>query len=352
MAPRTEQRRKWLANLFDDHQVDIEIASGDASFRSYYRVRSAAAPRGLATPRSSYILMDAPPERENIRAFSTITQYLAEAGLNAPEIFATDFAQGFLLLSDLGTQDYLRRLDAQHADQLYADALQALVQMQSGIDPIPLPRYDGPVLNTEMQLFTDWFLCRHLQLEVDADLSTILHDSFAFLTRACLEQPQVFVHRDYHSRNLMYCPGHNPGILDYQDALHGPIGYDLVSLLRDVYIHWPEQRVQTWMDQYFDLARTAGLLAAQDRQQLQRWFDLAGVQRHLKVAGIFARLYYRDHKSRYLADLPLTLEYLQNVARRYPQLGDLCSALEKLDIITANHEATARSGENPSVPPS
>ncbi len=191
-----------------------------------------------------------------------------------------------------------------------------------------------------MQLFTDWFLGRHLKLEPDAKLLAVLEESFNFLIQACTQQPQVFVHRDYHSRNLMQTLDANPGILDYQDALRGPVSYDLVSLLRDVYIRWPESRVDHWVDRYHALACTDGLLDNNDRPRLQRWFDLTGIQRHLKVAGIFARLYYRDHKSRYLGDIPLTLDYLLTIARRYPELSKLTHALVQLDIVNASQQAT------------
>ncbi len=339
--PRTQQRRQWLAELFGDAGFDVHSASDDASFRSYYRVRSDAPPRGAACARSSYILMDAPPGQENCRPFMAITTRLAEAGLNVPEILAADPERGFLLLSDLGEHDYLCGLDEHSADNLYEDALRALVTMQCNIGATGLAPYCATVLTTEMQLFPDWFLTRHLQLEPDRELQRILNSSFKFLSDACLEQPTVFVHRDYHSRNLMQTAEANPGILDYQDALYGPISYDLVSLLRDAYIHWPDSRIQYWLDRYHALACKAGLLEHEDRPSLVRWFDLTGIQRHLKVAGIFARLYYRDHKARYLADIPLTLNYLLSVAGRYPELADLTGALERLDIIEANQRASA-----------
>ncbi len=339
---RTRQRRQWLADLFGTARVVMQAASDDASFRGYYRLRCATAPRGGGPVRASYILMDAPPEQENSQAFIAITTRLADAGLNVPEIIAADPGQGFLLLSDLGPHDYLSRLDDNSADRLVGDALRALVHMQTRVDGTDLAPYDAPVLQREMQLFTDWFLRRHLKLEPGAALRTTLEHSFEFLIQACLEQPRVFVHRDYHSRNLMHTTDANPGILDYQDALFGPIGYDLVSLLRDVYIRWPESRIDHWLSHYHALARAGGLLGRDDRPRLVRWFDAAGIQRHLKIAGIFARLYYRDKKPRYLADLPLTLEYLLEVAGRYRELAPLREALLTVDIIAASRRATAR----------
>ncbi len=339
---RTQQRRQWLAYLFGDARVEIQAASDDASFRSYFRLRCAAPPRGAMSGLASYILMDAPPAKENSQAFIAITTRLADAGLNVPEIVAADPQQGFLLLSDLGRHDYLRGLNPASADSLYGDALNALVRMQTHVDGADLAHYDAWILKSEMQLFTDWFLRRHLKLEPGPQLLTTLEHSFEFLIQACLEQPQVFVHRDYHSRNLMHTPAANPGILDYQDALYGPLCYDLVSLLRDVYIRWPEARIDIWLSRYHALACTAGLLNREDRPRLSRWFDLAGIQRHLKVAGIFTRLYYRDDKSRYLADLPLTLGYLLEVAGRYRELVPLRDALVTAGITAASEQATAR----------
>ncbi len=343
---RGEQRQQWLAEQFADAALSIEVASADASFRSYYRVRCEAPAKGTIKALPSYILMDAPPEHENCQPFITITTLLAKADLNVPQIIAADPELGFLLLGDLGVNDYLSRLNKQSAGALYHDALKALVQMQTGVDSSTLAPYSLKILKTEMQLFTDWFLIRHLQLQPDSELLAVLEDSFEFLIHSCLEQPQVFVHRDYHSRNLMQTLDNNPGILDYQDALHGPISYDAVSLLRDVYIRWPEQQVQLWLDDYHQMACNAGLLSVEDRSNLQRWFDLTGLQRHLKIAGIFARLYYRDHKPRYLGDIPLTLDYLEQVARKYPELCKLSDAFVNLDIINLNQRMSHRALES------
>jgi aminoglycoside/choline kinase family phosphotransferase len=333
---RDEQRKQWLAEQFGEASLSIEVASADASFRSYYRVRCDTPAKGLISVQPSYILMDAPPEQENCQPFITMTALLAKAGLNVPVIIATDPERGFLLLGDLGVSDYLSGLNEQSAGPLYHDALKALVQMQIGINNSELAPYSSEILKTEMQLFTDWFLIRHLKLEPDSGFLAVLEDSFKFLIHNCLEQPQVFVHRDYHSRNLMQTLDANPGILDYQDALNGPISYDAVSLLRDVYIRWPEPQIQHWLDDYHEMACNAGLLGVKDRPTLQRWFDLTGFQRHLKIAGIFARLYYRDHKPRYLGDIPLTLDYLEHVARKYPELSKLSDAFVNLDIINLN----------------
>ena len=344
--PRPQQRKLWLAEQFGDASLKIETASEDASFRSYYRVHCETPPQGLNSPLPSYVLMDAPPQRENSQPFITMTTLLSNAGLNVPQVISADLEQGFLLLSDLGVSDYLGKLNEQSADSLYHDALKALVQMQIEIDGSSLTVYSGGVLKSEMQLFIDWFLIRHLQIQPDSELLTVLEESFEFLIHTCLEQPQVFVHRDYHSRNLMQTLDANPGILDYQDALYGPISYDLVSLLRDVYIRWPESRIQHWLDDYHELACSAGLLGVEDRSALQRWFDLTGFQRHLKIAGIFARLFYRDHKPRYLGDIPLTLDYLKHVAHQYPELSKLSNALDSYDIFNLNQRMNQRALES------
>ena len=345
---RVDQRKQWLTEQFGEASLSIEVASADASFRSYYRVRCETPAKGSIRARPSYILMDAPPEQENCQPFITMTALLAKAGLNVPEIIAADLELGFLLLGDLGVSDYLSGLNEHSAGPLYHDALKALVQMQIGINSSELAPYSCEVLKTEMQLFTDWFLIRHLQLDPDPGLLAVLEDSFEFLIHNCQEQPQVFVHRDYHSRNLLQTLNDNPGILDYQDALYGPISYDVVSLLRDVYIRWPEPQIQHWLDDYHAMACNAGLLGIEDRSTLQRWFDLTGFQRHLKIAGIFARLYYRDHKPRYLGDIPLTLDYLEQVARKYPELSKLSDAFVNLDILNLNQRMSHRALESQS----
>jgi aminoglycoside/choline kinase family phosphotransferase len=268
---------------------------------------------------------------------------LHAAGLQVPRIFAADLELGFLLLSDLGDEVYLDTLtdphcDTDHQDALYNDAIAALVQMQDRCDGSVLPVYDQRLLRDEMQLFTDWFCIRHLQLELTEETTTILNATFEFLIREALAQPQVFVHRDYHSRNLMILGQHNPGIVDYQDAVVGPVGYDLVSLLRDVYVRWPEARIARWVASYYELASASQLLGGVSASIFTRWFDLIGVQRHLKIAGIFARLYYRDGKSRYLRDIAQTLDYLLAVSLRYDELAPLAKLLAGLDVCAVNRQ--------------
>ncbi|VAW76994.1 Phosphotransferase involved in threonylcarbamoyladenosine t(6)A37 formation in tRNA, partial [hydrothermal vent metagenome] len=289
----------------------------DASFRRYFRVEQGS---------SSYILMDSPPDKEDCTPFVRVSHLLLGLGLHVPEVIAEDAEQGFLLLSDLGHHQYLGELNEQTVDRLYGDALGALATLQScaAVD-CDLPAYDRELLLFEMSLFRDWLLATHLDMSLDAIQQAALTDCFNMLADNALQQPAVCVHRDYHSRNLMVSNYHNPGILDYQDAVIGPMTYDLVSLLRDCYISWPRERVEDWAIGYFELAQQTGILRPEqaNEQQFLRWFDWMGVQRHLKAAGIFARLNHRDGKSSYLDDIPRTLGYIQEVSSRYSELEAL-----------------------------
>jgi aminoglycoside/choline kinase family phosphotransferase len=274
--------------------------------------------------------MDAPPDKEDMEPYVRIAGMLVDVGVNAPRVLHRDFGRGFLLNSDLGSRTYLAELaDRTRADSLYADAMTALIRIQARGErhARTLPPYDAAVLQRELTLFPEWFCARHLGLELDAGETKMLTETFELLIAEALEQPQVFVHRDYHSRNLMVTDGAshgaNPGILDFQDALYGPITYDLVSLLRDCYIEWPPQRVRAWVAQFRQQAGQAGLGVGEDLDQFQRWFDFMGVQRHLKVLGIFARLFHRDSKPGYLKDLPLTLAYVRRAIASYAELRPL-----------------------------
>src|SRR5574337_544820 len=269
----------------------IAPASSDASFRSYWRVQDAG---------SSRIVMDAPPEKEPITQWLDIAARLRKAGVHAPEILAVDVEQGFVLMEDLGTRTYLPELNDASVDALYASALVALARMQAQADTNGLPTYDRARLIAEMELLPEWFLKRHLGFTPGCDEWDVIEAAFTFLVHAALEQPRAFVHRDYHSRNLMIVATNSPGVIDFKDAVCGPITYDLVSLLRDCYIAWDDARVDAWVEGYRQRA-AAGVNAATFR----RWFDLAGLQRHIKVLGIFCRLNYRDDKAQYLRDLPL-----------------------------------------------
>jgi aminoglycoside/choline kinase family phosphotransferase len=312
---RLEQLKNWLDHELNFREYTLTPASSDASFRRYFRVLHA----GI-----SYIVMDAPPEKEDSRPFVSIARMLFDIGLNVPEIIDENQEQGFLLLSDLGSTPYLEALSEDTVERLYGDALGALSTLQAYIPgDAALPAYDRALLLKEMELSREWLLGRHLGLSPDATQTGLLDAAFQLLADNALAQPQVCVHRDYHSRNLMQTGMHNPGILDFQDAVIGPVTYDLVSLLRDCYIDWPRDRVEDWALGYQDLALQSGILRAphDDPQQFLRWFDLMGMQRHLKAAGIFARLRYRDGKSGYLQDIPRTLGYVVEVAGRYEELA-------------------------------
>jgi aminoglycoside/choline kinase family phosphotransferase len=295
-------------------------ASADASFRSYYRV---------ARGPESFIVMNAPPELEDIRPWLDIGHRLRVAGLNAPEVINADASLGFVVMRDLGTQPFFDVLDTGSVDGLYHDAMQALIRMQRAVDAAGLPRYDGPRLRTEMELMPEWFLRRHLALTPDCEGWELIEGAFIALERAALAQPVAFVHRDYHSRNLMVVPGANPGIIDFQDAVLGPLTYDLVSLLRDCYILWPDQRVRAWAEDHRQRLSAEGLVDA-DRDAWQAWFDLMGLQRHIKVLGIFCRLWYRDGKQGYLGDLPRVLHYVLDVAERHPETRALGAWLARV----------------------
>ena len=300
----------------------LEAASEDASARSYWRVLGAQA---------DAIVMDAPAGSGNLDAWLDVAARLRAAGLNAPEVLAEDRAQGFLLLSDLGSRQYLAELNDANADALYADALAAMATMQARVDPAGLPRYDEPFLVRELELLPTWFLQRHLGIAIECDEWDVIEVAFRLLVDNALRQPQVFVHRDFHSRNLMRVPGHNPGIVDFQDAVLGPITYDLASLLRDCYIAWDYARVRNWAESHRLRLIEAGALDPRiDAARWQRWFDLTGMQRHLKVLGIFCRLWYRDGKRGYLKDLPRVWQYVRDVASRYPELRGFLALLERL----------------------
>jgi N-acetylmuramate 1-kinase len=319
---RLAQLRHWLESSLGFSQYSIAPASADASFRRYFRVTRAG--------QSPLIVMDAPPGKEDVAPFLQVAAMLQSIGVNAPRVLERSAAEGFLLLSDLGNTMYLPELaKADQADALYADALAALAQIQQrGAEAATrLPPYDERLLRFEMSLFPDWLLTRHLGLELSSREQAVLGAAMDALVANALEQPQVFVHRDYHSRNLMVCPGANPGILDFQDAVRGGCTYDLVSLLRDSYVAWPQQRVAGWALQFRRMLLAAGLDAGRDDAQFLRWFDLMGVQRHLKVGGIFARLYHRDGKAGYLADIPRTLQYAVDSCARHADFAELAQLL-------------------------
>jgi aminoglycoside/choline kinase family phosphotransferase len=296
-------------------------ASADASFRRYWRATLADG--------HSYIVMDAPPEREDCRPFVRVAGMLHEAGVHAPRVLAQDLGQGFLLLTDLGTRTYLEELNPDNAAQLFGDAADALLRWQLATRPGTLPPYDEALLRREMNLFPEWYVGRHLQKTLSPAQGEALETIFRRLVESALAQPVVYVHRDYMPRNLMVCEP-NPGVLDFQDAVIGPITYDAVSLLRDAFISWEEERVLDWTARYWEKAKRAGLPVAADFAEFWRAFEWMGLQRHLKVLGIFARINYRDGKPKYLGDTPRFLNYALSVSKRYRELGRLARLLDEL----------------------
>ncbi|MEZ5460574.1 aminoglycoside phosphotransferase family protein [Dokdonella sp.] len=338
MSTRTDrpaQLRRFVEARLGRTDLDIERASADASFRSYWRVSGQTGDSGsLAT----WVVMDAPPDKEDLLPWLEIDARLREAGLHAPEVFAADAQQGFVLMEDLGHRTYLPELNARTADRLYADALDALSRMQREVRVDGLPHYDRRRLIDEMNLMPTWFLQRHLGYSPSDEDEKIIEAAFGFLVESAEEQPQAFVHRDYHSRNLLLMsPGPseshdgmlpNPAIVDFQDAVIGPVTYDLVSLLRDCYIEWDREHVDGWVESYRMRLQSSHQIGPEvDATRFARWFDLMGLQRHIKVLGIFCRLWYRDGKNQYLADLPLVWRYTVEVAARYPELDGLRALL-------------------------
>lgn len=332
--PRTVLLRDWIARQFPGQTCRIEPASADASFRRYFRL--------TLEDGATRIVMDAPPEHEDCRPFLKIAALLRAAGVNAPEVYAEDLAQGFLLLSDLGGTTYLDRLDAASAPQLYRDACAALIAMQRASVPADaqLPTYDRALLERELQLFPTWYVGRHLGATLDATQQATLRSVFDALIANNLAQPQVFVHRDYHSRNLMLIEGSrfpaNPGVLDFQDAVLGPITYDAVSLFRDAYINWEEDQELDFVIRYWEAARQAGLPVHADFADFYRDYEWMGAQRQLKVLGIFARLCHRDGKDGYLKDMPRVLGYLRHTCERYLELRPLARLLDKIEQRTVD----------------
>ena len=320
--PSSESRAKLLLQwLTDDLGLQIhaiEPASSDASFRRYFRIKHSG---------GCHVVMDAPPDKETTLPFIRIAGLLEAARVHVPGIFQQNVEQGFLLLEDLGSSCLLDDLQADTADQHYQSALNSLFKLQCDVDihSSSLPQYDQPLLARELGIFYEWFLEKLLGIMLPIAIRQNLDQ---FLITSALQQPQVCVHRDYHSRNLMLLDADAPGVIDFQDAVIGPITYDLVSLLRDCYIRWPEPRITKWLEQYYQRLAQAGLVAV-DFAQFERWFDLMGLQRHLKAVGIFSRLHLRDNKSGYLADIPRTMGYIEDVCRLYPELETFNEFLQK-----------------------
>ena len=312
----------WLAAQLRGARFSLACASVDASFRRYFR---ASLPDGR-----SYVVMDAPPEQEDCRPFVHVARLLRAAGVHAPEVHAEDLAQGFLLLADLGTQTYLQALNADNAARLLGEATDALLRWQLATRPGELPPYDEALLRREMNLFPEWYVSRHLGVELSNAQKAELEGIYRLLVKSALAQPAVYVHRDYMPRNLMVSEP-NPGVLDFQDAVLGPITYDMVSLLRDAFVSWDEERVLDWSVRYWEKAKRAGLPVETGFAEFWRAFEWMGLQRHLKVLGIFARINYRDGKPKYLEDTPRFIRYARAVSERYAALAPLARLLDELE---------------------
>ncbi|MFT7414517.1 MAG: aminoglycoside/choline kinase family phosphotransferase [Methylophagaceae bacterium] len=320
---RLDEIHNWLKTIFPSTDYTLQAASNDASFRRYFRVTVEA---------KSWILMDAPSDQEDTRPFITIGTFLYEQGINVPKIYQRDTDAGFLLLSDFGYQPYLDQLNDRSADSLYKAAIDSLIKIQlCPTQDIGLPVYDHALLRQEMNLFPDWFLDKHLDIAIPEFLPT----TFNYLISSALAQQQVIVHRDFHSRNLMHTIDNSPGIIDFQDAVIGPISYDLVSLLRDCYISWPEDKINHWIQYYVSTAQQQGLLSDVSIAQFTQWFDWMGMQRHIKVLGIFCRLNYRDDKMNYMEDLTLTLAYVRKISAKYSEFSELTNFLQQQPQIAA-----------------
>ena len=339
--PRTALLRDWLdrqfSRQFPRQAWSLTPASVDASFRRYFRV--------TLPDHSTRIVMDAPPQHEDCRPFIKVAALFRDAGAHVPEIYAEDLAQGFLLLSDLGQTTYLEALDNDSAAALYGDANAVLVAIQQASRPGILPDYDDALLTRELELFPDWYVARHLGVTLDADQQATLRSVFRKILANNLAQPRVFVHRDYHSRNLMVCragtsaahAAHvNPGIIDFQDAVYGPITYDPVSLYRDAYISWSEEQELDFVIRYWQSARRCGLPVAADFHDFYRDYEWMGAQRQIKVLGIFARLYHRDGKDGYLKDMPTVMAYLRRTCERYLELRPLARLLDEIESRTVD----------------
>ncbi|MGV3590750.1 MAG: aminoglycoside phosphotransferase family protein [Gammaproteobacteria bacterium] len=351
LRQRAADLEQWFLSLLprlDTGSVQgaLRPVSGDASFRRYFR--------GV-TQRRAWILVDAPPERENSRPFVDVASLLAAGGVAAPAIVAADLARGFMCLEDFGDTVLWTPLDAARRDSAHEPGAGALYQL--AFDELlriqicaatSLPPYDDALLLREMRLFTEWFCGGLMRITLDAAEHAMLEAVYAFLAQQARAQPQVFVHRDYHSRNLMYRPGTRLGVIDFQDAVCGPLTYDLVSLLKDCYIEWPRAQVNAWALDYAAQAQRAGIVERIDAAGFLRDFDLMGAQRHLKVLGIFSRLWLRDGKRGYLRDIPLTMRYLVSVLPEHPQLTAFAQWLDRrilpqLDAALARANAAADS---------
>ena len=321
MPDRYNSLQNWLTEILGTSAFNLKPASGDASFRTYHR---------LFLKNKTFIVMDAPPKQENCKVFIKITKKLRACGVNVPIIHNVNIEQGFLLLSDLGNDLYLNKLNKSSIYELYSDALSTLVAIQVLVNVGGVDEYDKSLLISEMNLFREWLIEKHLNIKLSDSQVKILTTLFDLLVNNALQQPKVFVHRDFHSRNLMVTKENNPGVIDYQDAVYGPISYDLVSILKDCYIKWPKEEIDKWVDFYLNKLYEEKAQYRINRDEFVRWFDLMGVQRHLKASGIFARLSHRDGKHNFLEDIPRTLSYILDLKETYEELQPICIILEEL----------------------
>lgn len=325
MLDRFQELQAWTAKALQLETVDLQPLPADASFRRYFRV---------VNGERSFVVMDAPPSREDCRPYVRVAALLKMAGVHAPDVLAQDLPRGFLLLSDLGRHSYLEALKSHNADELFTAAIDALIRWQCASRPEVLPIYERALLRRELNLFPEWYLSRHLGLVLDAAEQAGLECVFKLLEDSALAQPQVFVHRDYMPRNLMLSTP-NPGVLDFQDALYGPITYDIATLFKDAFISWSAEQIRRWRRQYWQQARAA-TLPLPEFSEFERACDWMGMQRHFKVLGIFARLHYRDAKRGYLEDTPRFLNYVRTAAQQYPDLASLLPVLDAVDRHTHN----------------
>lgn len=321
---RQKQLTDWLSGLYPHQNFTIAPASADASFRRYFRA--------TFTDGTTRIVMDAPPQHEDCKPFLHVGRLFEEAGAHVPHVYAQDLEQGFLLLSDLGNTTYLQGFPSGNPGQLYREATDALIKLQLASQKNELPSYDEVLLRRELNLFPEWYIAKHLGVTLSEKQQAKLEEVFKRILANNLAQPCVYVHRDYHSRNLMIVGENNPGIIDFQDAVYGPITYDLASLFKDAYIRWEEEEIMDWLIHYWERARAAGLPVRQDFGEFYRDYEMMGVQRHIKVLGIFARLYHRDGKDGYLKDMPLVMDYLRRACERYIDLKPLLVLLMELEI--------------------
>ncbi|NUS61609.1 MAG: phosphotransferase [Lysobacter sp.] len=315
---REDRRLAWARQALGDPALGLARASTDAGFRSYWRTLGAEPSR---------IVMDSPPDKEDVRPWLRIRAMLESAGVRVPQLIAEDAEHGFLVLEDLGPDTYLHVLHADNADALFDDAVDQLLKLQTVAVPDDFPKYDEALLLRELRLFDEWFLGRHLAVVPDAHDEANLERIHRLLIDAALKQPQVFVHRDFMPRNLM--PANDgPAVLDFQDAVRGPIAYDALCLFKDAFVSWPQARIDAWLDRYHARAKDAGL-PVPSLEQFRRDVDWIGVHRHLKVIGIFARLHHRDAKSHYIEDAPRFFAYLDHVLPKYPELAPLAALIER-----------------------